>query len=245
MRQTKIYIGTSGWNYDHWDEVFYPSDLPKSKRFEYYAKQFNAVEVNATFYRTFKESTYKKWHDKAPQGFRYILKVPRFVSHRKHLDEIDKNSIDRFVENINILKSKLGGLLLQIGPNTNADADELKSLLMLFGSSINIAVEFRKDDWFNDKIKNVLEDTGATFCDTDSPKYSFKEWITSDVVYLRLHGKDKWYEYDYPNSELGKLAKRVEKYQKRKVKEIFVFFNNDFNGYAPLNALKLKEFLNL
>ena len=226
MSSTKIYIGTSGWNYDHWDKVFYPEDLPKTKRFQYYAKNFNTIEINATFYRSFSESTYKKWYEQAPRGFRYILKVPRFISHRKHLNEVKKDSIKRFVHNAKILKSKLGAVLLQIGPNTSPNLDELQELLELFGN-VNVAVEFRDDEWF----------------ETDSPEYSLKFHVTGKVAYIRLHGKDDWYKYDYPNSELGRISKRINDIKKGKVEEIFIFFNNDYKGFAPKNALKLKDFI--
>ncbi len=242
MSKTTIYIGTSGWNYDHWDKVFYPEDLPKSKRFEYYIEHFNAVEVNATFYRTFRESTYKKWYDKAPQGFRYFLKVPRFMSHRKHLNEVSDDSVERFIKGVRILKSKCGGVLLQIGPNTSPDEKELKEFLQKF-NSVKVAVEFRSDKWFEEKYFSVLDKTNTIFVDTDSPMYSLQWQVTGNSIYVRLHGKHEWYKYDYPSTELGKLAKKINNLKKGKVKDIFLFFNNDFKGFAPQNALKLKEFL--
>jgi uncharacterized protein YecE (DUF72 family) len=72
-----IRVGTSGWSYDHWRGGFYPDKLAKNRWFDFYAVRFNTVEVNATFYRRFKDSTYQNWRDRAPEGFRYVLKVPR------------------------------------------------------------------------------------------------------------------------------------------------------------------------
>lgn len=83
-----IHIGTSGWSYDHWRGVFYPEKLPKNSWFNFYAEQFNTVEVNATFYCRFTDSIYRKWHVRAPENFRYVLKVPRLISHRHKLHDV-------------------------------------------------------------------------------------------------------------------------------------------------------------
>ena len=82
-KNVEFFVGTSGWIYAHWKELFYPEDLPKSRWFEHYAEQFSTVEVNATFYRTFKDQTYHKWRVRAPEKFKYVLKAPRLITHRK------------------------------------------------------------------------------------------------------------------------------------------------------------------
>ena len=83
--QTKILVGTSGWTYSHWKGCFYPENLPNTRWFEYYASKFPTVEINATFYRTFQDHVYLKWRKQAPEGFGYVLKAPRIITHRKYL----------------------------------------------------------------------------------------------------------------------------------------------------------------
>jgi uncharacterized protein YecE (DUF72 family) len=245
MGNATYYIGTSGWNYDHWYGIFYPSDQPKTRKFEYYATQFNTVEVNATFYRTFKESTFKKWYNNAPEGFKYVLKVPRFISHRKNLNDVDQESIDRFVDSARILKEKLGVLLLQLRPGAEYDPDGLKNLLSKFGSKVRVAVEFRDDKWFTDDVEDLLNESNAVFCDADSPKTSTIGWITSDAAYIRLHGRDEWYDYNYSEKELNEIAELSKNAVSKRAKEVYIFFNNDSQGFAPKNALRLKDLLSV
>jgi uncharacterized protein YecE (DUF72 family) len=129
--KVKFFVGTSGWSYAHWKEVFYPEDLPKSRWFEYYAKEFSTVEVNATFYRTFKDQTYHKWRDRAPEKFTYVLKAPRLITHRRYLEDVEEH-IKRFWESASLLESKFGLILLQLAPNTPYDPDRLKKALLAF-----------------------------------------------------------------------------------------------------------------
>ena len=144
--QTQYFIGTSGWNYRQWRGVFYPQDWPQRRWLEYYAHQFPVVELNATFYRRFPDKTYEKWRDQAPEGFRYALKAPRAVSHRKDLrDSVD--SIQEFCRSANLLKERLGPILVQVGPNTRVDPEALDRALAAFDSEHHLAVEFRNDDW--------------------------------------------------------------------------------------------------
>lgn len=243
MGRTPFYIGTSGWNYDHWFGDFYPKEHPKSRKFDFYATQFNTVEVNATFYRTFGESTFKKWYNNAPADFKYVLKVPRFISHRKDFNEVDQESVDRFVNSALMLKEKLGVLLLQLRPGTGYDPDGLKNLLRKFGERVRVAVEFRDEKWFTDEVEDLLDEANAVFCEADSPKTSPTGWVTSDTAYIRLHGRDSWYDYNYSAHELSELSELAKTSVQKGAKEVYIFFNNDTNAYAPKNALRLKELL--
>lgn len=239
----ELFIGTSGWSYDHWKEAFYPEDLPKSRWFEYYAEQFLTVEVNATFYRTFKEQTYHKWRDRAPEKFKYVLKAPRLITHRKYLEDAEEH-IRRFWESASLLESKFGLILLQLAPNTPYDPDRLKKALLAFDDPKRIAVEFRHQQWFTEDIKDLLKEVESVFCIVDSPKTELMDWVTSDVAYIRLHGRTKWYAYDYSFQDLREIAEFVENVIKSEVTMVYIFFNNDFEGYAPKNALSLREMLN-
>ncbi len=84
----RVYAGTSGWSYRHWWGAFYPADLPARRALSYYAEHFNAVEINATFYRVFRDATFQRWASQVPEGFRFVLKFPRQVTHYSRLQDL-------------------------------------------------------------------------------------------------------------------------------------------------------------
>jgi uncharacterized protein YecE (DUF72 family) len=236
------YIGTSGWSYPHWKGVFYPDDWPKSRWFEYYRSKFSTVEVNATFYRSFKDQTYQNWYEKAPQDFKYVLKAPKWITHRKYLIEVEPD-IEAFWQSASLLKEKLGMILLQLAPSTPYDPRRLKRALTAFQDSRYVAVEFRHKRWLTQETKNLLQEMGSTFCNADSPKSELNNWLTSDTAYIRLHGHEHWYGYEYSNRELKNIYTLIKKMEKLGAKTIYVFFNNDIGGFAPKNALALMDIL--
>jgi uncharacterized protein YecE (DUF72 family) len=236
------HIGTSGWSYDDWDEKFYPSDIPKTKWFTHYATKFDTVEMNATFYRGFKEKTFNKWYNEAPDNFLYVFKANRVITHRKYLKHVSEN-VKRFCDSVNTMKEKLGLILLQLHPKTSYDLELLKDALVSFDDPSIVAVEFRDNQWFNGDVYGMLKETGTIFCNIDSPKHQINDVVTSDKAYFRYHGRADWYRYDYSEDELRDFAKDMSKAAQNGVKEIYAFFNNDVDAYAPHNALKLKEII--
>ncbi len=238
----RFYVGTSGWTYDHWKGNFYPADLPKSRWFDHYAAIFSSVEINATFYRTFKDSTYQKWYDKAPQGFVYVLKAPKPITHYRHLENTAEE-IAAFWRSANLLGDKFGLILLQIAPDTPYDLDRLQKALLAFTVPGRVAVEFRHDQWYTDEVRSLLTNLGAVFCDADSPRSHLRGWVTSAAAYIRLHGRRHWYSYNYSDSELAEIAGRARKMVSEGASQVYIFFNNDFEGYAPVNAQTLKKLL--
>lgn len=239
---SQFLIGTSGWSYPHWQGVFYPEDCPKSRWFEYYIRKFATVEINATFYRFFKDQTYHNWYDRSPQHFKYVLKVPRLISHRKYLKDVT-DQIKAFWQSANLLKNKLGLILLQLAPDMPYDPDRLKKALMAFEIPRKVAVEFRHKKWFTEETRELLKEVGAIFCNADSPKTKLMDWVTSDRTYIRLHGRKRWYSYDYSGQELAEIAEVAKSMTGRGAKKVYIFFNNDFGGYAPKNANALLEIL--
>lgn len=240
--KTEFMVGTSGWNYPHWLGTFYPEDWPKSRWFEYYTKRFLAVEINATFYRTFKDQTYNNWRERGPDGFSYALKAPRLITHRKYLKDVDED-IKRFWRSALLLKDKLGLILLQLPHNLPYDLLLVKKTLQAFGDPKKIAVEFRDKKWLTEETKEMLMEVGSVFCIVDSPKIELNDWVTADTAYIRLHGRKHWYAYDYPFQELEEIAGLARRIAKVGLKRICIFFNNDLKGCAPKNAMTLLEIL--
>ncbi len=240
--KVQFLVGTSGWSYPDWQGTFYPEDWPKSRWFEYYAQKFATVEVNATFYRTFKDRTYHKWRERAPREFSYVLKAPRFITHRKHLKGAEEQ-IKSFWRSAALLEDKLGLILLQLAPSAAYDPDRLKQALLTFGDPRKVAVEFRHKKWLTGEIRDLLKEVGAVFCAADSPESELMDWVTSDIAYIRLHGREQWYAHDYSLQELREIAALARGMERLGAKKVYIFFNNDVAGYAPQNALTLVEML--
>jgi uncharacterized protein YecE (DUF72 family) len=241
---TRILVGTSGWNYPDWRGKFYPKGLAQNKWFDHYAGHFDTVEVNATFYRTFKDSVYEKWRDRAPDGFVYVLKAPKWITHRKLLLEVDED-VRNFWNSCSILECKLGLVLLQVAPHTPVDPERLKAVLSAFPDSRRVAVEFRRDKWFTGKIQSILEKAGAVFCSADSPLTRLLPWVTSDTAYIRLHGRRKWFADDYSTGELEEIADLARSMGEKGAKNVYIFFNNDVGAAAVRNAKMLVEILGM
>lgn len=236
------FIGTSGWIYDHWQGCFYPPNLAKNRRFDFYATRFNAVEINATFYRTFQDQTYLKWKTRAPQEFGYVLKAPKTITHRKLLRDVETD-IQAFCRSAALLGDKFEMILLQVAPQLPYDLGLLRNALQSFTDPARVAVEFRNQCWFNRDTEYLLSSVGAVFCNVDSPKQNLTEILTAERAYLRMHGHDRWYSSDYPDEELHKIAALIRRLAVRGARRVYIFFNNDFGGYAPANALVLQKLL--
>jgi len=187
-KSVQFFIGTSGWSYDGWRGDFYPGGLPKARWFDFYAQHFNAVEVNATFYRTFKDETYRKWRDQALAGFRYALKAPRLITHRKMLMDVS-DEIRIFAESAHILGETLGMILMQLAPGMPLDLPRLRAALSAFLDTSEVAVEFRHERWDSAETINLLREMRATWVCADSPKNPLRERLTGKNAYVRLHGR--------------------------------------------------------
>jgi len=236
------WIGTSGWTYAHWQGAFYPADLSKSRWFEYYLERFPTVEVNATFYHTFKDGTYHNWYTRTSPGFQFVLKAPRWITHRKFLLDVTED-IQKFCGSASLLEGKLGMILLQVAPDTPYDLERLRLALSAFVDPRKVAVEFRHSEWLNEDTFELLKSLGATFCSADSPGCSLSERLTSGTAYLRLHGRTHWYSHNYSEAELHEIANLARRLVGQGAQRVFIFFNNDFEAHAPYNALALRALL--
>jgi uncharacterized protein YecE (DUF72 family) len=235
-----IHVGTSGWSYDHWQGSFYPDRLAKKRWFDFYAERFNSVEVNATFYRSFKDSTYHNWRDRAPDNFRYVLKVPRLISHNHRLHDTAALIAD-FNRSAHLLGNRLGLLLLQLPPNLPYQPQRLDAALQDFDSPSLVAVEFRDERWLTEETFALLRQRGANYCNPDHPGHELTSIVTGKSGYLRLHGRRAWYADNYTQEELRGVAEMARNMEQQGAKQVFIFFNNDYAAYAPHNATALSQ----
>jgi len=237
-----IYVGTSGWSYDHWKGVFYPEGLARHRWFSFYAARFNTVEINATFYHRFQDKTYEKWREQAPAGFRYTLKVPRLITHRRQLHDVAA-LVAEFDASAHLLGETLGMVLLQLPPNMPYQPQRLQDALNAFSEPSRVAVEFRDPRWMTEEVLTLLAHCGASLCDADYPGQALTGMLTGHYGYLRLHGRRQWYADPYSAEELAQIATTARALQSQGAKAVYVYFNNDFGGYAPANALSLMTLL--
>lgn len=244
MVSARFRIGTSGWQYDHWRDTFYPKDLPKARWFEYYAGVFDTVEVNNSFYRQPKEGTWASWRDEAPAGFRYAVKANRYITHMKRFKD-PEDPIKRFLHGAELLGSKLGPLLFQAPPDFEKDErnfERLEAFLACLPRRHTNVLEFRDDSWFKDETFEMLRRHGVALCVHDAPGLHCPVTATASAVYVRMHGGEKGYAGNYDEAALQGWAERLKGLPSG-VEEVWVYFNNDLEGHAPHNALRLREIL--
>ncbi len=233
-----IHLGTSGWYYDDWAGSFYPKDLKKGEWLAFYASQFDTVEVNASFYRLPFKNMVKGWKKKTPDDFLLTFKGSRVVTHRKKLKE-SKEYLHRFFNRIKIAE-KLGVVLWQLPPNLTKDLNRLEDFLRLLDSDMRQCVEFRHKSWFDKETYDLLKKYNVAFCIISAPKLPSEIQLTADFAYIRWHGVNDWYKHNYSKQELMKWAQKIKNLD---VDDVFGYFNNDYQAYAPNNCLQLKELL--
>ncbi|MBU0672822.1 MAG: DUF72 domain-containing protein [Candidatus Margulisbacteria bacterium] len=228
--------------YDHWGGgVFYPEDLPKNQWLNYYQKYFDTVELNNTFYHLPKEQTFKNWHKSVPKKFIFAVKSNRFITHIKKLKNA-KDPVKLFMGRAKLLKQNLGPILFQLPPRWNVNPERLKDFAQCLPKKTVNVFEFRDKSWFNDGIYAILKKNNLNFCIYSMPGVECPDIVTGPIVYIRMHGGTALYGSNYSESELKALAKQVKGFLKKKL-SVYVYFNNDANGYAVKNALRLKEIL--
>jgi len=236
-----IRIGTSGWTYPHWKNLFYPVNWPKSRWLEYYTEHFDTVELNATFYRLPKLKTFENWKARTHDHFLWALKASKYITHTKRLRE-PAEPLERFYAAASCLKEKLGPILFQLPPSLSFDENEFEDFCQFLNPSQRHTLEVRHPSWISDRLFAILKKYNIAFCIADTAgRYPFHEVATADFVYIRLHGSRKLYASDYSEEELQAWAQKIKEWGK----DTYLYFDNDFEGYAVGNAKRLKEILGL
>jgi uncharacterized protein YecE (DUF72 family) len=244
-----VYIGTSGWIYSDWKGKFYPEELRRQRELEFYSQHFNTVELNASFYRLPLEKTFSNWYLRTPKDFIFSVKVSRFITHVKRFKDVQESWI-LFLSRVSNLKEKLGPLLFQLPPsfhNNQENFFRIKNFLKQTNEKeLKLAFEFRHPSWFDVQVYELLKDYNIAWVISDSSRWAKTEVITTDFMYIRFHGPSELFASKYSSREIKEWGEKIEKWNKsKKIKNIFIYFNNDFNCYAIENALELKNFLSL
>ncbi|HEX2228973.1 MAG TPA: DUF72 domain-containing protein [Candidatus Binatia bacterium] len=234
----RLRVGTSGYQYKHWKRLFYPADLPQKQWFAYYARHFDTVEINNTFYGLPAGETFDAWRKQAPAGFLYVIKFSRYGSHLKRLKD-PRAILKVFLERAERLQDLLGPILVQLPPNWRVDVPRLAEFLDAAPHSLRWAVEFRDPSWLCDEIFTLLERHNSALCIHDIIK-DHPRRLTADWVYLRFHGRN--YSGSYTPEQLKAEAKWIKR-QLGAAKDVYVYFNNDLGGHAVSNAADLKRYV--
>ena len=236
-----IRIGTSGWHYNHWKELFYPASLPKTGWFEHYAGHFDTVEINNTFYQLPKAQSIEKWHRQAPQHFLYSVKANRYITHIKRLKD-PAETLERFFERASLLKEKLGPILYQLPPSLHKDIDLLKGFIGFLPQKPPAVFEFRHKSWYSQDTFELLDKSGVSFCIHDMSGIVSPRVITGSLIYIRFHGPAGRYQGNYSKKTLQDWAQWLKEHS-RDAPRAFVYFNNDIGGHAVRNAKTLKQLI--
>jgi uncharacterized protein YecE (DUF72 family) len=259
IQNSKSRIGCQGWNYDDWttkaggETVFYPRGTRSGAMLEGYSQIFETVEVDSTFYAIPPSSSVENWYKKTPENFTFSLKMPQEITHEYSLREPSFPILEEFCARILLLKEKLGAVLIQLPPNFEAskeNAQALREFLAELPANICFAVEFRDRQWLIDWTFEELEKNKVALCLVEGswiPREKIFEAIekpTADFSYVRFMGKRDLMTFDrVVRPQDTHLQMWREEIEKLKSKDIYVYFSNFYEGFAPASVNKLRELL--
>lgn len=242
MAFKNIHIGTSGWSYKDWKGLYYPNELKPTEWLTYYAKQFDITEINTSFYHLPKPQTVLNWVEKVPAHFKFCPKISRYLTHTKRLNEPEE-ALQRFFDVFDLIKKHLGPVLVQLPPSMKFDYERAEYFFQILKKQYkgyDFALEVRHDTWLENNSLDLMAKYDVAFVVSQSGvNFPYSEMVTAKNIYVRFHGPAKLYASSYTDEVLASFAEKFKQW----IKEghvIWVFFNNDFYGYAIENAETLK-----
>lgn len=234
-------IGCSGFHYKHWKDLFYPKGLAQSKWFEYYCEHFNTVELNVTFYRFPKLPFLESWHKRSPDNFVFAVKAPQLITHFKQFHNADQQLTDFYSVVSEGLKEKLGCVLFQLPPRTAYTSERLERIVNSLDPSFKNVLEFRHLSWWNKEVYSHLAKHKITFCGMSHPELPQEIIQNNPLLYYRFHGVPELYKSIYEQKVLQEFIHEIQ--LSGKVKQAFIYFNNDIGGSAITNAKQMQEMI--
>lgn len=282
------YIGISGWTYRGWRGVFYPEDLVQKRELAYASRAFNSIEINGTHYGLQRPKAFQKWDEETPDGFVFAVKGSRYITHLTRLKDPEEALANFFASGLLVLGKKLGPILWQLPPSFRYDRERLDEFFKLLPRTTTAAAKLaRKHTLAQDRvwlkpggrrpIRHCLEvrhesflipefyellrkhDVAFVFADT-AGKWPYTEDITSDFVYIRLHGDSELYVSGYTEKAQREWARKIKQWRSGRQpgdatliarraavvgeRDVYVYFDNDAKVKAPHDAKRLAELLN-
>lgn len=247
MDTKKIYIGTSGWSYKDWKEIYYPSKMKPAEWLSFYAQEFDTTEINASFYRLPTEKTVINWVNKVPEGFKFCPKMNKYLTHLKKLTEPEE-PLERFFSVFDHMGTSCGPILVQLPPSLHYDADttiHFFELLKDKHAEYDFALEVRHNSWLEKEPLALLKKYNIAFVISQSGVgFPYKEVITSHNIYVRFHGPKELYKSLYTNEEMKGYATKFKRWIKSG-HTVWVYFNNDYYGNGIANARMVKNYMGI
>lgn len=235
-----VNIGCSGWFYWHWRKSFYPEELPTKEWFGYFSRHFKTVELNAPFYSWPTLANVATWRRQAGRRkFIYTVKVCELITHVKKFTGT-KTLVKDFNYIARLLGPRMGCFLYQLPPGFHFTPARLRAITSQLDPQFRNVVEFRHRSWWNDQVYDAFRAAGIIFCSCSGPRLPSDLIVTSDDIYIRFHGTRQWYRHDYSDEELHEWADKIKS---SGAKTVWIYFNNDRDGYAVKNAKKMSRIL--
>jgi len=288
---TDIHIGISGWRYAPWRGDFYPKGLAQKKELQFASRAVSSIEINGSFYALQTPERYAGWYADTPEDFIFSVKAPRYVTHIRRLREVEKPIANFFASGIFHLRQKLGPILWQFPPRFKFDPELFEAFLQLLPNDteaalesargceermegrsyleidqkrrLRHAVEIRNESFVDAAFVALLRKYRVALVVADTAgKWPYYEDLTSDFVYLRLHGDEELYTSGYTEAALKRWSQRIRRWshgsqaqdarlitqrkpQPRRSREVFCYFDNDVKVRAPYDARRLLDMLGL
>jgi len=246
-----VYVGTSGWHYADWLGLFYPPSVTGYNELRYHAKYFNTVENNSSFYRIAGESTYKTWYRMTPDHYKFSIKLNKLITHTNRLKLTDAvlEKVRYILTTTQVLKEKLGAIVIQLPPSFRYDLAIVDAFLAFFMEEIalheykfDVAIEFRNKYWLNEEVYAMLKKYKVALVAGQSSRYPMMRHVTANFAYIRMHGPKELFASKYTSEQLAEWATYLRSISSD-ITHAYVYFNNDFHGYALENAKELATLL--
>jgi len=241
----RVRIGCSGWVYKSWARSFYPPGLAQARWLAHYASMFDTVELNATFYRLARQGAAARWVEQTTPDFVFAAKASRYLTHMKRLTDLERG-VERYYASIAPLveSGKLGPVIWQLPERFHRDDERLAAALdRLAGLPPGRhGFEFRHPSWFVPEVEQLLRAHGVALVIGDRPERPWQpHWITADWTLVRFHHGWRGRRGNYSEAELRARAQRIRGWSRRV--DVYAYFNNDWEVFAPRNALRLRALL--
>jgi uncharacterized protein YecE (DUF72 family) len=219
--------------------------VPRKRWLEYYCERLNALEVDGTFYHLLRENVAKSWYERTPADFHFAVKGHRYITHVKRL-EPPAESLKLQRDSTTPLGEKLAVMLWQLPPNLRKDMRKLAAFIAMLDMwpEVRHVIEFRDRSWFDDEVASLMSRGRIALCQSDAAAWPMWQAITTDLVFVRLHGHASTYASNYERDSLELWAEGIHKWL-GEGRDVHVYFDNDAKGYAPWNALTLAAILGL
>jgi uncharacterized protein YecE (DUF72 family) len=233
-------VGCSGWLYKHWKGNFYPADLPQTRWFEHYARTFDTVEINNSFYRLPERATFATWARRAPPAFEFAVKASRFLTHMKKLKDPEE-PIERLFTRMRGLGTHQGPVLYQLPPGWKVDHERFRDFLDVLPRGFRHVVEFRDPTWYDSEIRRLMTRHHVALCLHDMRgSATGRDEAAGPFVYVRFHGATSKYGGSYSETRLRGWADWLNAWRGEGC-DVYAYFNNDVGGHAPRDAMTLRR----